>query len=303
MDQSSAPRTDLFIDKLKTSNGETLYTTNLGGSEWDFGHGIVTDSFGSVYVTGGTDSFDFPTTPGVFQSDFIGESHGFVSRIRDGAPKGEISALPQTISVKVSEGSTTAKNRILKISNEGAGVVNYQVNTDQSWLTVKPVGGSVRNEIDQITVTMDPTNITKAGTHKGVVRISSLDASNSPVQILVNLKVKGPTLRVKRKKYSLEAIEGSTTPIIKANKIKNKGPGNLRYKLKSLEPWIKVTPKRGTSAGEWDEFSIEVDPTGLAAGIHQGIIQVISKDTVDSPVDITITLNIKAEDARGTWRN
>jgi len=289
----SGPRTGLFIQKLKTSNGETLHTTFLRGSEWDWGYGIVTDSFGSVYVTGITDSFDFPTTPGVFQSDFIGESHGFVTRIRDGAPKGEISALPQTINVKVPAGSTTAKNRNLKISNEGAGVVSYQVNTDQSWLTVKPAGGSVRNEVDQITVTIDPINIKKAGTYKGVVRISSLDAFNSPAQIPVKLKVKGPTIRVKRKKYSLKAIEGSTTPIIKANKIKNKGPGTLRYKLKSLEPWIKVKPKRGNSTGEWDEFSIEVDPTGLAAGIHQGIIQVISKDTVDSPVDIIITLNIQ----------
>jgi hypothetical protein len=53
-----------------------------------------------------------------------------------------------------------------------------------------------------------------------------------------------------------------------------------------------VKPKRGVSTGEWDSFTIEANPSGLAAGIYQGIIEVISKDTADSPVEITITLNI-----------
>ncbi len=69
-------------------------------------------------------------------------------------------------------------------------------------------------------------------------------------------------------------------------------PAQLVVKLKAMNPWFSIKPKRGSSTGEWDEFTIEVDPTGLSAGVHQGIIEVISKDTVDSPVEISIVLNV-----------
>jgi hypothetical protein len=47
-----------------------LYSTYLGGSGsgGDQGHGIAVDGDGNAYITGGTTSADFPTTPGAFQS-------------------------------------------------------------------------------------------------------------------------------------------------------------------------------------------------------------------------------------------
>ena len=41
-----------------------VYSTYLGGSAYDWSHDITVDGFGNVYVTGGTVSADFPTTPG-----------------------------------------------------------------------------------------------------------------------------------------------------------------------------------------------------------------------------------------------
>ncbi len=48
------------------------YSTFLGGSDSDGAGGIVVDADGNAYVTGGTASFDFPTTSGAFQSTFPG---------------------------------------------------------------------------------------------------------------------------------------------------------------------------------------------------------------------------------------
>src|SRR6266513_4107804 len=48
------------------------YSTFLGGSDADSPGGIVVDASGNAYVTGGTASFDFPTTAGAFQSAFPG---------------------------------------------------------------------------------------------------------------------------------------------------------------------------------------------------------------------------------------
>ena len=47
--------------KLNPAGSALVYSTYLGGSGDDCGHGIAVDSAGNAYVTGSTDSTDFPT--------------------------------------------------------------------------------------------------------------------------------------------------------------------------------------------------------------------------------------------------
>jgi uncharacterized repeat protein (TIGR01451 family) len=61
-DPSSNDR-DIFVTKLDTTQGgddSLIYSTYLGGSEMDRGTGIAVDGAGNAYVTGDTDSDDFP---------------------------------------------------------------------------------------------------------------------------------------------------------------------------------------------------------------------------------------------------
>lgn len=58
---------DAFVAKLNADGSQLLYATYLGGSANDTGLGIALDSTGNVYVTGTTDSSDFPTTAGAFE--------------------------------------------------------------------------------------------------------------------------------------------------------------------------------------------------------------------------------------------
>jgi beta-propeller repeat-containing protein/centrosomal CEP192-like protein len=55
-------RQPLIIDPV------LAYSTYLGGTGDEFGHGIAVDSLGNAYVTGSTTSTDFPTTTSPFQS-------------------------------------------------------------------------------------------------------------------------------------------------------------------------------------------------------------------------------------------
>jgi hypothetical protein len=52
---------DVFVTKLSPSGTSLVYSTYLGGSGYEAGLGIAVDSSGSAYVTGETDSGDFPT--------------------------------------------------------------------------------------------------------------------------------------------------------------------------------------------------------------------------------------------------
>lgn len=60
--------TDAFVTKFTADGSGLVYSTYLGGSYDESGQAIAVDSSGSVYVTGYTRSFDFPTTTGAFQT-------------------------------------------------------------------------------------------------------------------------------------------------------------------------------------------------------------------------------------------
>jgi hypothetical protein len=74
--------TDAFVAKI-SADGKTLqYATYLGGSKLDVATGIAVDTNGGVYVTGFTNSSDFPVTPGVVQNHLKGSLFdAFVAKI------------------------------------------------------------------------------------------------------------------------------------------------------------------------------------------------------------------------------
>jgi hypothetical protein len=59
---------DGFVTKLNRSGSGLVYSTYLGGTNDDLAIGIAVDERGSAYVSGLTQSGNFPTTPGAFQT-------------------------------------------------------------------------------------------------------------------------------------------------------------------------------------------------------------------------------------------
>jgi uncharacterized protein DUF4214/beta-propeller repeat-containing protein len=70
---------DVFLAKLSPT-GALLYSTYLGGSTDDHASAIAVDSSGSVYLTGGTDSLNFPVL-GAAQPVNGGGQDAFVAKI------------------------------------------------------------------------------------------------------------------------------------------------------------------------------------------------------------------------------
>jgi hypothetical protein len=73
--------TDAFVTKLDPAGSSLLYSTFLGGAVRDAGDGIALDGGGSAYVVGSTDSSNFPTTPGAFDTTFNGGDDAFVTKL------------------------------------------------------------------------------------------------------------------------------------------------------------------------------------------------------------------------------
>ena len=71
----------IYIMKLNETGSEIVYCTGLGNSFNDGASSIATDSSGCVYVAGSTDSPDFPTTSGAFQTALNGSRDAFVTKL------------------------------------------------------------------------------------------------------------------------------------------------------------------------------------------------------------------------------
>jgi len=61
---------EVFVTKFNSAGTALLYSTFLGGTSYDYGRGIAIDSSGCAYVTGYTQSTDFPTTVGAWDSTY-----------------------------------------------------------------------------------------------------------------------------------------------------------------------------------------------------------------------------------------
>lgn len=73
---------DVFVTKLNAEGTGLIYSTYLGGSNRDRGFGIAIDNEDNAYVTGDTESIDFPITLGAFQPNFSGGvTDAFVTKL------------------------------------------------------------------------------------------------------------------------------------------------------------------------------------------------------------------------------
>src|ERR1022692_4291600 len=71
---------DAFVTMLNPSGSALVYSTYLGGSSSDYGNGIAVDSSGNAYVTGVTNSTDFPTM-NPLQPTYGGGGDAFVAQL------------------------------------------------------------------------------------------------------------------------------------------------------------------------------------------------------------------------------
>jgi hypothetical protein len=72
---------DAFVTKIDPSGSALVYSTYLGGSDFDAGYGIAVDGAGNAYVTGQTASTNFPTMNPLQPTYGGGSADAFVTKI------------------------------------------------------------------------------------------------------------------------------------------------------------------------------------------------------------------------------
>ncbi len=79
--QANAGGTDAFVAEFTATGNSLVYSTYLGGSGLDQGMGIASDTAGNAYVTGFTQSSNFPVLAGAYQASLEGSQNVFIAKM------------------------------------------------------------------------------------------------------------------------------------------------------------------------------------------------------------------------------
>jgi len=77
--------TDIFITEFTPGSSALLFSTYLGGSSNDRAFAMIVDASGNIFLTGDTQSTNFPVTATAYQSSVLGTANAFLTKIGPGA--------------------------------------------------------------------------------------------------------------------------------------------------------------------------------------------------------------------------
>jgi Fe-S cluster assembly iron-binding protein IscA len=162
--------------------------------------------------------------------------------------------------------STSTMN--LNISNNGDGVLTWNVAADQGWLSTSPTSGETTTETDQVAIMVDRNDL-EVGDYSGSITITT-NGGTATIPITLNV-VPGPTLSVTSTALDFNASQNTLT-----FSITNVGTQTLEWNISDNQDWMSVSPTSGSTTAEQDIVTVTVDRNGLAAGDYSGSVTVTS---------------------------
>ncbi|MCZ6491454.1 MAG: SBBP repeat-containing protein [Acidobacteria bacterium] len=131
----------VYVTKVDAAGSGLVYSTYLGGSKASVGHGIAVDDAGNAYVTGRTESSDFPTAR-PFQPAYGGGSDdAFITKLN-----AEGSALVYSTYLG---GSNYDQGRSIAVDGAGNATITG-ITESANFPTANPLQGGLRGERDAL---------------------------------------------------------------------------------------------------------------------------------------------------------
>ena len=184
IEQYSGGNGDLVVAEIDPTASTQLMATFLGGQGWEAATGLALGSDGTVYVTGITESMDFPVTQSAFQSSWGGQTDVFVAKIDPNTNAPAVAVSPWALQFGSQDGGTTSAPQTAILRNMGSSALSIAsitvggdfAETDDCGATVAAASSCT------LSITFSPT---AAGTRSGTLTISD-DAQGSPHSVALN---------------------------------------------------------------------------------------------------------------------
>ena len=174
---------------------------------------------------------------------------------------------------------------VIQVLVDGGANVNWTAATlpGSSWLTVRTTTGtSTSTTPGTLNYAVEPTAAAalQAGTYYGRIRVTSGQATNTPVDFLVVLNVAtggtAPDPDLQPSGLVFVATGGVSTPV-QTVQVFASSTTPVPYQASALTAsgaqWLSVTPTVGAaSANAPGRATVTVNPAGLAPGVYRGVV-------------------------------
>jgi len=162
-------------------------------------------------------------------------------------PKLSIEPNPPSYQMMLEAGKTGSEK--LQIDNSGTGNLRWTATSNRQWLSLRPSSGT---NYGSATVNVDAKNL-DPGRYDGSITIESNGGSR---EATVDLEVtRPPRLQIDKKnlnfRFEESRYEGVSEgePAPQSFRIYNAGEGVLSWYIESDQPWLTISPVRGTNSG------------------------------------------------------
>jgi hypothetical protein len=276
---------DLLITEIDPTGSIQMFSTYLGGSGNDYPGGIAVDASGSIYVTGYTNSSDFPVTAAALQNTLGGNSDAFVAKIGTAnAPAVAISPSLVQFSIRA-VGSVSQPNTSLLRNMGSSALTISSITISGDFTETDTCGTSVSAAATcTFTVTFTPT---APGPRFGSILVQD-DGAGSPH--FINLVGDGSTAIVALSSTSLTFPSlqiGQPSPQQSVT-LTNNGNATLSLNNIALTGDYAQTNDCPSALGVGSVCTFQITFTPTAGGARNGAL-ILTDNAPDSPESITLT--------------
>ena len=197
---------------------------------------------------------------------------------------------PSVVNFGAPAGSLASITQPLQVSANPSGAIQFTAVSSQPWLTVNPQAGATPTSLN---VTLNPAPLA-AGIYSATITLTATQAQAAPITIPVNIVI-GPqsTVVVNPSSVTLALLRGAGPQSATLTVVTSAPatPINAVASTNNGGAWLSVNPTLGTVAPSGN-FSLILDPTGLAAGSYTGTVVIFAANAGNSPVTVPVTMNI-----------
>jgi len=193
------------------------------------------------------------------------------------------------------EGGANPATQTLTISNVGGQTLSWDVANSSTWLSISPTSGF---ETGDVILTVDITGL-MFGDYSDTIYVTSVEASNSPVRIPVDLVVGTDLPMIDVDSVIYWPVAASELPVFfRSFEVRNSGEGSMDFWVVEESPLIKSVSPDSSTAPDSVELSLGILEAYLPIGAETTFVaQIFSNDAINSPFLVTFKLRTVDEPA------
>jgi hypothetical protein len=275
---------DILLVEIDPAAASQLFATYLGGSGNNTAGAMVLDASANIYVTGSTDSIDFPVSQGSFQEIIGGNTDAFIAKVSP-AVAPAVSLMPLTLEYASQTIGTSVSQTVL-LRNMGSTTLTISsITTSTGFTQTNDCGSSVPAAgTCTLSVTFSPSAV---GSDAGTVSIAD-DAAGSPHVINLSGIGTGALVVLAPTGLTFTPLPVGTTSAQQTVSLTNSGNVSLTISSIQVSGDFTQTNNCGSSLAASATCQIQIAFAPAAAGALSGALT-INDDAANSPQALALS--------------